>query len=1227
MSAPTGDFGQDYLERRQQSVDDALDQEYASILSGSPQAQPQPADPQLQDPSTPAPSEGPSLLGRAGRDVVRGTVALPSEALGGAVDAVHQEASTVKDLADWVSTKLPNALRGGIAYTPEKGLHFASGDEIQALPGALESIAGLVPTTEGSGTVTGGVGRSIAQFLTGKAILGPILGNLGQAGMMGAAAEQAAVGATAFDPQQHVSDLIQQVPALQNPVNEWLSSQPGDTAAEGRLKNAIEGMGLGLASEGLFRALKAVKAKIFAKYAERAAGDEQGLARQVVAQVDEQNRAMAEIIGDPTQPAVTVQPKQAATSAEGELFSTLETAGDMAETLAANPLPQRRIELAKMYEDQAAIARSPEQAQLLRSQANQLREAAGAPPAATGTGSRAIGAGDPTTAARITPSIPAFDPGMPSEEVARAITEAHGPGEVHVNWSAMTDDADLNSVIQTLADALAPERAAAKGGVIPWEATRRSAADLDAMKVLTDGVPRGALDQNQIKAVQEVFFQSAEEVRRLGRMVTSGAGGDYARIAFDRQLSLHAMIDSRLTGYAATAGRTLNILKDRSGGALSQAKRLAELRQLTSGSNLDEIARGVTAFAEAGKTREMDAFIRASQGATNPERVRQLWYGMLLSNPKTHMRNIVGNTANLLLDFPETALAEGNDVAVEKLYGLVSSYRDVWTLARRGADVLEGQITSGLDDVLSNSKMDRQVGGAFRPEAAGLDPDSMVGRFFSLMDTATTFQGKALDRADRVFKAMNWHMERRALAFREAKDELARGVLDREDLPSRLAELMANPSDASKQAAHAFAEVKTFQNQPLNTSWYQAVDRMSRVKFWGPFLLPFKKTPYNVATQILQRTPAAPFMTSWAQDIAAGGTRAEYAWSRFVLGNAVLLTAADLTLSGYLTGEGPSDPAQRATLARQGWQPWSAKIGDRYVDVRALDPIGSLLGLAAFTAETIAGQDFGDESGFDRTQQVATAAGLAIGAQMLDRSFMSGMSSFMDAVLDPKRAGDRWIQQAVASAVIPRGVAQLERILDPTQRAAHDLVSTLRAQTPGLSKDLPARRDLWGRPIKTESGNGWVYDMLSPFPMSQEKAEPVDREITRLGARIPMPSQKVSFRVLVPGKGFENATVDLWNRQDIYQRYLQLAGQEVPERLSGKPLLKALNDLVEGKHPLSPLYQRLTDGPDGGKSDQIRKLMRETQEEARQRLLREYPELLDAAITKASKNPGKFDLN
>ena len=65
-------------------------------------------------------------------------------------------------------------------------------------------------------------------------------------------AKAATAGAIAFDPhEERLSNLVQDTP-LANPVTEWLAASPDDSAAMGRVKSALESIGMDAAIIGTF---------------------------------------------------------------------------------------------------------------------------------------------------------------------------------------------------------------------------------------------------------------------------------------------------------------------------------------------------------------------------------------------------------------------------------------------------------------------------------------------------------------------------------------------------------------------------------------------------------------------------------------------------------------------------------------------------------------------------------------------------------------------------------------------------------------------------------------------------------------------------------------------------------------------------------------------------------------------------------------------------------------
>ena len=157
---------------------------------------------------------------------------------------------------------------------------------IRGVLNATESVADLVTlgnVPEGtinrlgpSRTMAGSVVENATDFLVGFT---PVFGWLGRASKLGKlaklgkagsylaksnVAKGAIAGAVAdfsvFDEhQERLSNLIESVPELQNPVTEYLASNQEDSIFEGRLKNSVEGLLAGGVVDGLISGVKALR--------------------------------------------------------------------------------------------------------------------------------------------------------------------------------------------------------------------------------------------------------------------------------------------------------------------------------------------------------------------------------------------------------------------------------------------------------------------------------------------------------------------------------------------------------------------------------------------------------------------------------------------------------------------------------------------------------------------------------------------------------------------------------------------------------------------------------------------------------------------------------------------------------------------------------------------------------------------------------------------------------
>ena len=872
--------------------------------------------------------------------------------------------------------------------------------------------------------------------------------------------------------------------------------------------------------------------------------------------------------------------------------------------------------------------------------------------------------------------------GMGTEEAAQAVagaravpdggaSAAEGSGEVFINWARIDSVDDVKAVMQDMADASAESIDVARRGVRSWEQTRLDAESIDAWDMLMERRTGEPLNAEQSVAARELWAQSGAKLRALGQGVVADPGSEMARIAFRRQLTTHNFIQEATIAARTEIARALNAWKMPAGDSVDFSGQFDQLREMAAqDKDALDIATRLVALSDAGLTKEADAFVYGTARAKGAGMIRQLWYFSLLSGPHTHMRNMISNTATIGLQIMERkaasvlgrALGEQNipdGETAAMTFGVIQGFKDAFRISAKGRQValaaLEKrragdpaaakEMLRGAEEEFGTvyrslatgqsgfgvGKVETPPLGAFDPERLGIDKDNPWARVASYVDTVTRAPGTALMVEDEIFKSINYRAELNAQAHRQASKELNSGQITKEGFKDRLTELVNDPTEALRLEARDFAQKGTFTNTPLDTGAWKSFSSVQKYPVIGRIIMPFRRTAYNIAIFSYQRTPLAPLTKQWRDDLMAGGARADLAWSKFLVGNAILASFADLAMSRHVSGEGPSSPGQRAHERRMNRAPYSVRVhtgGDpddpenyRNFSYRGLEPIAFHLGVASNIVEILEERDWDDDDA--EVDELIIVASMAIANQVTSANFMSGVSGFFEMMSDSRRYGERWTSR-LAGAAVPTGIAQVGRGLDPTSRAIGDWVSQIRSRTPVLSKDLPANRDVWGRKIDRSSGLGTAYDFMSPLYSSQKKIEPIDRELERLELWLNKPGKVVSF---------DGVKVNLRNHLDVWSRYVELSGNALKETeygtkvgLTGGGCMEELNALVGGDHPMSQIYGLLSDGPEGGKADQIRQIQGQYREAARDQLLEEFPWLKAEVEARESEKATKWDM-
>lgn len=984
-----------------------------------------------------------------GADVVGGLVEAPRQAVAGFLDATAEAAEVLES----VFGQLPTA---GEDYEPLK---------IETQPR----------------TVTGQGVRSVSQFLTGFI---PSLRGATALGIGGKITQAAAAGAVAdaavFDAhEERLSDMVQQVPALQNPLTEYLASDPTDSEAEGRFKNAVEGLFIGGAVDGLLKGVKLIKSHRAAKAAAEAEG-----------------KTVAETIEADGQLAKTVEEEQ-------EFISFQEAAAE------------KSVEI----------------------------------------------------------EVPEFKAGRKGAKKEAA---------KNINLSRIETTDDIKELIDAVGEADAVNINAARREEIANVDLPRLADDLnmtvDELMARRQGE---AFNAEQILASRKILVASGENLVRLGK---EARGGDEQALAiFKRAMSQHQAIQQQVAGMTAEAGRALQSFNVIAASSREQERLIKEALEAAGGA--DQVKATADMISQLDDVSKLNKFVDEAGKATNFDMFYTVWINALLSSPPTHIVNIVSNAATAILSVGERKVASllGESIppgeSTAQLKGMVEGAKDGVRLAWHTFKTNEPFDVMDKLEVIERKPI----------SAKNLELSGNAGRYADFVGNLVTSPGRLLSTADTFFKSVGYRMELHAQAYRTAFGE----GLEGKALQERVAGIIHSPPENIKLAAVDASRYQTFTNALDDTKigtvgelgkFGESLRRGKKIGPYARVIIPFVRTPTNIASYALERTPLAFASRSVREDIAAGGARRDLALGKIAVGSTIMAISSDMAMQGQITGAGPVNPQMKSTLRMSGWQPYSIKVGDTYYAYNRLDPIGALLGIAADTTEII-GQV--DEATAD---ELAVAVMLSVVQNMASKTYMSGLFEAINAIsessVDPEADNYKLARyfQRLGGSLVPSGVAAIERQVDPTVRAANGYLDTIKARIPGYSDDLPPRRNIFGEPIVLQGGIG--LDIMSPVYTSKVVKDSVIDEIVMQEVPLSMPKRVINDNELSPQQ---------------YDRLILLTSGQDLRVVRGVDLKSRFSQVFS-----TSSYNRLSADQ---KQERIKEVLRDYKDAARTQLMQEYPEL------------------
>jgi hypothetical protein len=620
----------------------------------------------------------------------------------------------------------------------------------------------------------------------------------------------------------------------------------------------------------------------------------------------------------------------------------------------------------------------------------------------------------------------------------------------------------------------------------------------------------------------------------------------------------------------------------------------------------------------------------------NAKKFWTLWRANLIGIPSEFANN-AGNIITQGVELGDKAAASGVDWVISKL-------RRTGKRERFGAEVGAelGGMLNALPRALSTYARERTAGvygrawtGKERPIKVGTPLEHQVspfgnkitifgksvnvpglGKVGRLLASPLDALGVADDAAQSVIypgeltaRATRLAIQRTGKASGEVMQAEAQRILsDTVTHPERYTDLIKSATDAAQR--------RVYREKPWEI--IQHLQQLERKYPWMAIVLPFVKTPANIARYSIRHLPvglAGPEVFRGVRDFKAGkisqGELADIIAPR-ITGTVLFGIVAGMAKAGLITGGGPSDYKERRALLATGWQPYSLllTIDDKrvFVPYSRFDPVSNVAGIAADLWELDDSKDFNDA--------VSRGVGTVM-SNITNKTYLRGLGDLATAYTDPKQFLASYLTSSM-NALTPSALDKLAIAIDPTFRDTRPtdkgiggfptrIAKTILSSLPFASSTLPARTTPTGEESERPGGRGFAGAAARFLLPSIPSTEKPGTELEATMARIHY----------VPGTQRPTLTI---SGVDVPLREAELAKFVEADKSAARELRRMLS---------SPAFQNLPDTIEeaqGGPSKEsvIKKVYEKHRRGAREMLWRSasFRQYADRLVPKRRRSTG-----
>lgn len=549
------------------------------------------------------------------------------------------------------------------------------------------------------------------------------------------------------------------------------------------------------------------------------------------------------------------------------------------------------------------------------------------------------------------------------------------------------------------------------------------------------------------------------------------------------------------------------------------------------------------AAAIAAAAQQVAAAFNALDQASWQEIVADIRKAGMLSGIRTHLGNVISNTAFQIVEEAARYPAVAADMLMRLRYGqrsITASQLDNARAIYHSLSLADTPNIGGSADPESLEKARKAGLRRFTDELFGISSNT-ANTQTSSNDHGWNRDNKAVVAIEKITNAVFKTLQAEdavfhSYAMRRHLLDLARVAVKNGEATSQ-ADFLANLTEADIDQANADALIATFNNNnALSTGISNLKSSLSEHGGLGAYsklavelIVPFDRTPTNIIGRMFDYTPLGMILGSGGRheremvlssgdyvpsnivskikaleglrkerllgaanisdrDIRVLQREATKQLGRGSVGTIILIGAA-LGRLGTIMGLGDDDDWDRneATGAQKG----SMLIGGRWVSLNRMQPIGSLLVLGATIQQSLQRESTGGG--------VVSDTAMAALKQLMQIPSLRGFTDFGKATDDENKL-ESFSGRMIAS-FIPTIIKDIADARDSLQRDTKDQsidvgglfsvpVGPAMAAIPGLRETLPAKKDFLGRDLPETH---WAQAFFDPFNTSPSRSSGIDK--------------------------------------------------------------------------------------------------------------------------------------